>query len=239
MQRSQYSENGFYFNAIRRLPYAALRVPEAPVSASLEQLNAGALTEYAGRYVFGGSASSLDRQTSVADGNGWTGLESVVVENDGVRVIKAADAGPAARAGIMAGDLITAIDNASIKGMTLEAVFRRISGPVNATIKLKIMRQSQNDPLVVSFAREPVPSRSVALQIRVADGKLVVDATGAWSILDFDRGRPTPVAFLSKDEFYVEIGDHTRIAFTRDAAGKVDGAVLDPGPWEQPGALVQ
>ena len=39
-----------------------------------------ALTEYVGRYVFGGSASSLDRQTSVADGNGWTGLESVIAE---------------------------------------------------------------------------------------------------------------------------------------------------------------
>ncbi len=48
-----------------------------------------------------------------------------------------------------------------------------------------------------------------------------------------------PVADLSKDEFHVESGDHTRIAFTRDAAGKVNGAVLNPGPWEQRGALVQ
>ena len=139
----------------------------------------------------------------------------------------------------MAGDLITAIDNASIKGLTLEAAFRRISGPVNATIKFKIIRQKQNEPLVVAFAREPVPSQRVALQIRVSDGKLVVEATGGWSILDFDKGRPTPVAVLSKDEFYVESGDHTRIAFSRDAAGKVNGAVLNPGPWEQRGALIQ
>jgi hypothetical protein len=59
------------------------------------------------------------------------------------------------------------------------------------------------------------------------------------SILDFDKGEPMPVAFLSKDEFHVERGDHTRIAFIRDAAGKVNGAVLNPGPWEQPGALAQ
>jgi hypothetical protein len=44
---------------------------------------------------------------------------------------------------------------------------------------------------------------------------------------------------VSKDEFQIESGDHTRIAFTRDAAGKVTGAVLNPGPWEQRGALVQ
>jgi CubicO group peptidase (beta-lactamase class C family) len=237
MQRPQYDDNGFYFNAIRRLPYAALKVPEVTEPAAPAQGNAGALTEYVGRYVFGGSASSLDRQTLVADGNGWAGLESVVAEEGGLRVIKPSDAGPAARAGVMAGDLITAIGDASIRGLTLEAAFRRISGPVNATIKLKIIRQQQNDPIVVAFAREPVPARSVQLQARVADGKLVVEATGGWSILDFDKGQPTSVAVLSKDEFHVESGDHTRIAFIRDATGKVNGAVLNPGPWEQRGVL--
>ena len=239
MQRGQYSENGFYFDAIRRLPYTALKVPEASAPLASGPLNAAALTEYVGRYVFGGSTSSLDRQTSVADVNGWTGLESVVAETGGLRVIKPVDAGPAARAGVLAGDLITAIGDASIEGQTLEAAFRRISGPVNATIKLKIIRQKQTDPLVVAFAREAVPLRSVQLQIRVADGKLVVKATGGWSILDFDKGQPTPVAVLSRDEFYVESGDHTRIAFVRDAAGKVNGAVLNPGLWEQRGALAQ
>jgi hypothetical protein len=154
-------------------------------------------------------------------------------------VIKLADTGPAAKAGVMAGDLITAIDDKSIKGLTLEAAFRRISGPVNATIKLKIIRDGASDPIIVAFAREAVPSRSVALQVRVTDDRLVVEATGGWSILDFDRGEPTPVTARAKDEFTVPRGDHTRIAFTRDAAGKVNGAVLNPGPWEQRGALTR
>jgi CubicO group peptidase (beta-lactamase class C family) len=239
MQRSEHSENGFYFDAIRRLPYAALNVPEAPAPVASGQGNAGALAEYVGRYVFGGSASSLDRQTSVPDGNGWTGLESVIAGTDGLRVIKLADTGPAAKAGVMAGDLITAIDDKSIKGLTLEAAFRRISGPVNAAIKFEIIRATQSGPLVVAFAREAVPAQSVALQVSVVDGKLVVEATGQWSILDFDKGQPTPVAVRSKDELQVESGDHTRIAFVRDAAGKVNGAVLNPGPWEQRGALAQ
>jgi CubicO group peptidase (beta-lactamase class C family) len=239
MQRQQYNDNGFYINAIRRLPYAALKVPETPAPLASGPLNAEALTEYVGRYDFGGSASSLDRQALVADGNSWTGLESVVAETDGLRVIKPADGGPAARAGILAGDLITAIGGKSIRGETLDAVFRRISGPATTTIRLKIIRQKQTDPLVVAFAREAVPSHSVQLQVRVVDGKLVVEATGRWSILDFDKGQPTPVAVLSRDEFHVESGDHTRIAFIRDAAGKVNGAVLNPGPWEQRGALAQ
>jgi len=239
MQREQHRDNGFYFNAIRRLPYAALKVPGVPAPPTPGPLNAAALTEYAGRYVFGGSSSSLDRQILVADGIGWTGLESVVAETGGLRVIKPVDAGPAAKAGVMAGDLITAIGDTSIRGLTLEAALGRISGPVNAAIKLKITRQGQQDSLVVAFAREAVPARSVQLQTSVADGKLVVKATGGWSILDFDRGQPTSVAVRSKDEFQVESGDHTRIAFVRDAAGKVNGAVLNPGPWEQRGALAQ
>jgi len=240
MQRSEHSENGFYFDAIRRLPYAALKVPEVPAPSapsSAAVLTEAALAEYVGRYDFGGSASSLDRQTSETDGIGWTGLDSVAMEIRGLRVVKPAEAGPAARAGVMAQDLITAIDGQPIGGVSLEAALRRISGPFNATIKLKIIRQAQTEPLVVTFAREAAPLHSVQLQVRVADGKLVVVATGGWSILDFDKGRPTQVAALSKDEFRVESGDHTRIAFLRDAAGKVNGAVLNPGPWEQRGAL--
>jgi hypothetical protein len=154
-------------------------------------------------------------------------------------VIKPADGGPAARAGVMAGDLITAIDDRSIRGLTLEASTRRLSGPVNATIKFRIIREARNEPLVVAFAREAVPAHSVQLGVRVADGRLVVSATGSWSILDFDRRQPTPVTPLGDDEFYVESGDHTRVAFVRDAAGKVNGAILNPGPREQRGARAE
>jgi len=33
-------------------------------------------------------------------------------------------------------------------------------------------------------------------------------------------------------EFYVQGGEHTRIAFTRNKAGEVTGAVLNPGRWQ-------
>lgn len=239
MQRQQHQDDGFYFQAMRRLPYAALKVPEAPAPLAPEPLNAAALSDYVGRYVFGGSSSSRDRQIAVTDGVGWTGLESVVAENGGLRVIKPVDGGPAARAGVMAGDLITAIGEQSVRGLTLEAAFHQIAGPVSSTIKLKIVRQSESDPRVVAFAREAAPARSVQLQVEIADGELVVKATGGWSILDFDKGETMPVAARAKDEFQVESGDHTRIAFTRDATGKVTGAVLNPGPWEQRGALAR
>jgi CubicO group peptidase (beta-lactamase class C family) len=239
MQRAQYSENGFYFNAIRRLPYGALRVPEPVAHAAPAPANAGDLAQYAGRYDFGGSTSSLDRQAFVPDGAGWIGLDAVVAEEGGLRVVKPADGGPAARAGVIAGDLIVAVGDESIRGVTLEQAVRQISGPVYATIKLKITRRGQNDPLVVAFAREPVPWHGVRLRINVLDGQLVVASRGQWPVLDFDSSKPTPIAAVAKDEFHVESGDHTRIAFTRDATGKISGAVLNPGPWEQRGTLAQ
>ena len=43
----------------------------------------------------------------------------------------------------------------------------------------------------------------------------------------------------SDAEFYVDGGDRTRIAFIRDPAGNVIGAILNPGPWEQRGRRLE
>jgi len=48
----------------------------------------------------------------------------------------------------------------------------------------------------------------------------------------------TPLVAISSSDFAVDDEDHTRIAFTRDAAGKVSGLVLNPGPWEQRAAMI-
>jgi hypothetical protein len=79
---------------------------------------------------------------------------------------------------------------------------------------------------------------AVRLQVRVAQGKLVAEATGAWPILEFEEGKATPLVATSSNEFTVDDEDHTRIAFVRDAAGKVSGLVLNPGPWEQKAAMI-
>jgi hypothetical protein len=43
----------------------------------------------------------------------------------------------------------------------------------------------------------------------------------------------------SDAEFWVDGRYHTRIAFTRDASGKVTGAVLNPGRWAQSGTRIE
>ena len=90
-----------------------------------------------------------------------------------------------------------------------------------------------------TVSRAVPPLRDVELDVRVDSGKLAVEATGLWPILDFEKGRPVPLRALSDHEFYVEAGDHTRIDFLRDSAGKVSGAVLNPGPSEQKGQRME
>jgi hypothetical protein len=80
-----------------------------------------------------------------------------------------------------------------------------------------------------------LPTRLVKLQVQIDAGKLVIEATGSWPVLDFEKGKLVVLAAASNDEFYVDGGDHTRIAFVRNATGKVSGAVLNPGPWQQDG----
>ncbi|MEN3351679.1 MAG: hypothetical protein V7632_5314, partial [Bradyrhizobium sp.] len=68
--------------------------------------------------------------------------------------------------------------------------------------------------------------------------RLVAEATGAWPILAFEKGNATPLVATSVNEFTVNDEEHTRIAFVRDAAGKVSGLILNPGPFEQKAALI-
>jgi hypothetical protein len=55
---------------------------------------------------------------------------------------------------------------------------------------------------------------------------------GSLPILDFEKGKPTTITALSSSEFFVDQGDHTRLAFMRDGAGKPTSLVLNPGPWQ-------
>jgi hypothetical protein len=37
---------------------------------------------------------------------------------------------------------------------------------------------------------------------------------------------------MSRNEFFVDGGDHTRLAFLHDDTGKPTDLVLNPGPWQ-------
>ena len=69
-------------------------------------------------------------------------------------------------------------------------------------------------------------------EVRVEDGALAIAATGKWAVLNFEKGKTILARPTSNNEFIVDDEDHTRLGFVRDTAGKISGAVLNPGHWQ-------
>jgi CubicO group peptidase (beta-lactamase class C family) len=235
------------FAGINRLAYGALTVakpssfapPAVPTVPGPKNLGDETFADYAGTYDFGGSVSSRDRQGLVDGKNGWLGIEAfVAMEQEGLRINRPSPGGPATRAGVAAGDLIIELDGAPLKGLALADVLARLRGPANTAIKLKIVHKGQAGASDLSVVRVARRATAVQLRLRIEQGRLVTEATGTWPILEFEKGKTTPLVATSGNEFTVDDEDHTRIAFVRDAAGKVAGLILNPGPWEQKAAII-
>ena len=83
-----------------------------------------------------------DMQVQTRGEFGGLGIE-VTMENGVIKVVSPIDDTPAAKAGLMANDLITHLDNEAISGLTLEQAVEKMRGPVNTPITLTIVRKGQ------------------------------------------------------------------------------------------------
>jgi hypothetical protein len=138
----------------------------------------------------------------------------------------------------MANDIITHLDDAPLQGLTLDQAIGKLRGPVDTGVRLKIVRKGQDNPVEVSVVRALIRLPGADLEVAVKDGKLLVEANGTLPVLDFAKGAPVAVVPLSSNEFVVDGGDHTRMAFLQDGAGKATSLVLNPGPWQIAGQRI-
>jgi CubicO group peptidase (beta-lactamase class C family) len=229
--------HGPYRSAFRNLTYGALLIPEQPASVTGAQtmvVSPKTLAEYAGKYDFGPTTSSRDRQSPPTAASAGIGVLFKMGEG-GAHVTKSFAGAPASEAGVLMGDVITHLDAAPIKGLTLDQVLGRMQGPAGTDVHLTIERKRVDQPVEVTITRESIDVPAVELEVRLQARQLMIESIGLWPILEFEEGRPVSLVATSTTEFYVGEGDHTRIAFVRDSAGKVSGAVLNPGPWQQTG----
>ena len=91
---------------------------------------------------------------------GGLGIE-VTMEDGLIKVVAPIDATPAHKAGIMANDIITHLDDEPVQGLTLNQAVEKMRGPANTKIKLKIMRKGADKPVEVSITRDIIRVRSV------------------------------------------------------------------------------
>jgi CubicO group peptidase (beta-lactamase class C family) len=222
--------SGQFRNAFRHFTYAALHVPEQAAPATSPSVAAEVLSAYAGKYDFGPSLSAHDKQGPLWAYAG-VGLEVGMV--DGEAIVRVPYfGGPAQKAGMLEGDNIITVDDQPLKGLPIGSVIDKLRGAIDTPVRLRVERKGQDKPLEVTILRRPIRPPGAQIEVRVVEGKLVIEAIGPWSVLDFEKGKPAPVEAISNTEFRFGGGDHTRLAITRG------GVVLNPGPEEVRGDKV-
>ena len=114
------------------------------------------------------SKSFRDMQVQTRGEFGGLGIE-VTMEDGLVKVVTPIDDTPAAKAGVMANDVITQLDGEQVQGLTLNQAVEKMRGPVNTKIKLTIMRKGQDKPIEVSITRARIQVRSVRSRLEGDD----------------------------------------------------------------------
>ena len=104
-----------------------------------------------------------DMQVQTKGEFGGLGIE-VTMEKGVVKVVSPIEDTPAAKAGVLAGDFITHLNNEQITGLTLEEAVEKMRGPVKTPILLTIVRKGKDEPFDIKIIRDvikiyPVKSR--------------------------------------------------------------------------------
>ena len=113
--------------------------------------------------------SFKDMQVQTKGEFGGLGIE-VTMEEGLVKVVAPIDDTPAHKAGVMAGDVITHLDEEAVQGLTLNQAVEKMRGPVNTKIRLKIQRKGAEKPVEVTIVRDIIRVRSV--RSRVESGEV-------------------------------------------------------------------
>jgi carboxyl-terminal processing protease len=112
--------------------------------------------------------SFRDMQVQTRGEFGGLGIE-VTMEDGLIKVVTPIDETPAAKAGILANDIITQLDGEQVQGLTLNQAVEKMRGPVNTKIKLTVMRKGNDKPIEVSITRDIIRVKAVRSQVEGDD----------------------------------------------------------------------
>ena len=128
-----------------------------------------------------GMLASLDPHSSYMDAKSFKdmqvqtkgefgGLGIEVTQEDGIiKVVTPIDDTPAAKAGILSGDVITAIDDTPTQGLTLDQAVEKMRGAINSPVKLKIVRGPKKEIKELTVVRDLIRVQSVRSHVEDGD----------------------------------------------------------------------
>lgn len=124
-----------------------------------------------------GMLTSLDPHSSYLSADGYQDMQvqtkgefgglgiEVTMEDGLVKVVSPIDDTPAAKAGILAGDLISGIDGEPVMGLTLSDAVEKMRGKVGEKITITIIRGDE-PPFEVTLKRDVIEIKSVRSEIK-------------------------------------------------------------------------
>ena len=147
-----------------------------------------------------------DMQVQTKGEFGGLGIE-VTQENGFIKVISPIDDTPASKAGVKAGDIITALDGKTVEGLSLQDAVDQMRGPPNSKITLTIKRAGDDKPLEISMLRE-------IIHIQVVKQRMEPDGIGYVRLSQFTEQADAGIKDAVK-------------ALKQQNGGKLKGLVLD------------
>lgn len=111
------------------------------------------------------------------------------MSEDTLFVIQPVSGGPSEKAGILAGDRIVMVNDTSISGvkMSTEEIMRRLRGPKDSKVELKIVRRGADDLLSFTVKRDRIPIYSLDASYMIKDktGYIRINRFGATTAQEF------------------------------------------------------
>ena len=109
-----------------------------------------------------------DMQVQTKGEFGGLGIE-VTQDNGFIKVISPIDDTPASKAGVKAGDIITALDGHTVQGLSLNDAVDKMRGAPNSKITLTVKREGVEKPLEISMLREVIHIQVVKTRMEPGD----------------------------------------------------------------------
>lgn len=120
-------------------------------------------------------------------------------------VISPLDGSPAEKAGVKAGDVISAVDGTPIVGMNISQVVDKIRGPKGTNVTITLTHKGSTKPQDVKIVRDTITVKSVEMDVRNA----VCDSAGCKAVA---KGNPCPTGSTCTKYAYIRLsqfGDNT------------------------------
>ena len=96
----------------------------------------------------------------------FVGVGIEISQEDGlVKVVSPIEGSPADRAGLKPNDLITRIDDAAVKGMSLNDAVKKMRGEPKSRVVLTIFRKDESRTFPVTIVREEIRTQSVRSKV--------------------------------------------------------------------------